>query len=180
MIKRFKKMLQKVTLIFSILLSILSAGDKISIDALLKQNYEEQNISIEKKSLILTKSDVKDIQQQAHAKVGSKIVRYYRVSHEDKVLGHAILLKQRVRTKNAAILYMVDNNNTMIGIEIISFKEPSEYKPNEEWKKVFIGKTTDDTLVAGKDIATISGATMSARAISNAARLALAIAQKKL
>jgi Na+-translocating ferredoxin:NAD+ oxidoreductase RnfG subunit len=67
----------------------------------------------------------------------------------------------------------------MIAIEIISFKEPSEYKPNSSWKEIFIGKTTEDTLVAGKDIATISGATMSARAISNAARVALAIAQEK-
>ena len=173
-------MIQKMTLILSLFISVLFAGDKISIDDLIKMNYDESNISIEKKSLILTKDEAKSIQASARSKVRSKIVRYYKVSNNEQVLGHAILLKQRIRTKNAAILYMVDANNSMLAIEIVSFKEPSEYKPNDEWKKVFVGKTTEDTLVAGKDIATISGATLSARAIADAARLALAIVEKKL
>ena len=172
-------MLQKIILIFSLFISMLIAEDKISIDEIIKLNYNESNISIEKKSLILTKEQAKSIQKAARAKVSSKIVRYYIVKKEDKVLGHAILLKQKIRTKNAAILYMVDENKTMIGLEIVSFKEPSEYKPSDDWSKIFVGKTSEDILVAGKDIATISGATLSARAISDAARVALAIAQEK-
>ena len=170
----------KIALVFFIFITTLMAQDKVSIDELLKSNYDDSNISIEKKSLILTKADAKSIQNSARSKVNSKIVRYYKVSKDEKLLGHAILLKQRVRTKNAAILYMVDANKTMMSIEIVSFKEPSEYKPNDSWKKIFVGKTSEDTLVAGKDIATISGATMSARAIANAARVALAIVEKRL
>ncbi len=172
-------MIQKITIIFFIFISTLFAKDTISIEKILQSNYDT-NISVVKKSLILTKAEAKEIQQQAKSKLSSKIIRYYEVKKENTTLGHAILLKQRIRTKSAAILYMVDANNTMIAIEIISFKEPSEYKPNTTWKEIFIGKTSEDTLVAGKDIATISGATMSARAISNAARIALAIAEKKL
>jgi len=168
----------KITILFLILSSILLAKENISIDELLKANYSEE-INIEKKSLILTKEQAKNIQEAARAKVGSKIVRYYEVKKEDTIVGHAILLKQKIRTKNAAILYMVDENKTMIGLEIVSFKEPSEYKPNDDWTKIFVGKTSEDILVAGKDIATISGATLSARAISDAARVALAIAQEK-
>ena len=172
-------MIQKMTVMFFILLSVLFAEDKISIEEILKSTYDN-TISVEKKSLILTKSEAKEVQQQAKAKLSSKIVRYYIVKKEDTSIGHAILLKQSVRTKNAAILYMVDANRSMMGIEIISFKEPSEYKPNKSWQEVFVGKTSEDVLVAGKDIATISGATMSARAIANAARVALALVEKKL
>jgi Na+-translocating ferredoxin:NAD+ oxidoreductase RnfG subunit len=172
-------MIPKITLIFFIFISTLFAKDSISIEKILQSNYDA-NISVVKKSLILTKEEAKEIQKKAKSKLSSKIVRYYEVKKENSTVGHAILLKQRIRTKNAAIFYMVDANKTMIAIEIISFKEPIEYKPNSTWKEIFIGKTTEDTLVAGKDIATISGATMSARAISNAARLALAIATKKL
>jgi Na+-translocating ferredoxin:NAD+ oxidoreductase RnfG subunit len=172
-------MLQKMTIIFFIFISTVFAKDTISIEAILQSNYDA-NISVHKKSLILTKEEAKEIQKQAKSKLSSKIVRYYAVKKENSIIGHAILLRQKIRTKNAAILYMVDANKTMIAIEIISFKEPSEYKPNSTWKEIFVGKTTEDTLVAGKDIATISGATISARAISNAARLALAIATKKL
>ncbi|CAA6800479.1 MAG: Unknown protein [uncultured Sulfurovum sp.] len=172
-------MIQKITVIFFIFISTLFAKDTISIEDILKNNYTTE-INVQKKSLILTKEESKIIQKQAKAKLSSKIVRYYEVKKENNTIGHAILLKEKIRTKYAAILYMVDNNNTMLGIEIVSFKEPSEYKPNDNWKKIFVGKTAEDTLVAGEDIATISGATMSARAISNAARVALAIVKEKL
>ena len=172
-------MLQKITVIFFIFISSLFAKDTISIEKILQSNYDS-NITVNKKSLIITKEESKSIQKQARTKLSSKIIRYYEVKKEKTTIGHAILLKQKIRTKNAAILYMVDANKTMVAIEIISFKEPSEYKPNSTWKEIFVGKTTEDTLVAGKDIATISGATMSARAIANAARVALAIATKKL
>jgi len=172
-------MIQKIAVIFFIFISTLFAGEKISIEAILQSTYES-NISVNKKSLILTKAEAKAVQEQAKAKFSSRIVRYYEVKKENKILGHAILLKQRVRTKNAAILYMVDANKSMMGIEIIAFKEPSEYKPNKSWQEVFVGKTSQDVLITGKDIATISGATMSVRAIVNAARIALAIVEKKL
>jgi Na+-translocating ferredoxin:NAD+ oxidoreductase RnfG subunit len=172
-------MIPKITLIFFIFISTLFAKDSISIEKILQSNYDA-NISVVKKSLILTKEEAKVIQKQAKSKLSSKIVRYYEVKKENSTVGHAILLKQRIRTKNAAILYMVDANKSMLGIEIVSFKEPSEYKPNSQWHEIFIGKTSEDILIAGKDIATISGATLSARAIADAARLALAIAEKKL
>ena len=172
-------MLKKTSLLMLLTFSVVFAKENISIDELLKANYSEE-ISIEKKSLILTKEQTKSIQKAARAKVDSKIVRYYEVKKEETIVGHAILLKQKIRTKNAAILYMVDENKTMIGVEIISFKEPSEYKPNDDWRKIFVGKTSEDILIAGKDIPTISGATLSARAISDAARVALAIATEKL
>jgi hypothetical protein len=173
-------MLKKVTLLLLITLSSLVAKENISIDTLLKTNFDNETASIEKKSLILTKDDVQEIQELARSKVKSKIVRYYQVKIDENILGHAILLKQKIRTKNAAILYMVDTNNSMIGLEILSFKEPLEYKPNDDWTQIFKGKTTEDILIAGKDIATISGATLSARAITDMARVALAIAKKKL
>jgi Na+-translocating ferredoxin:NAD+ oxidoreductase RnfG subunit len=172
-------MFQKITILLFILMMSLFAQDKVSIEEILKSNYDA-NISMKKKSLILTKTDVTTIQKNAKAKLGSKIVRYYTVKEGEIIKGHALLLQQRIRTKKAGILYMVDANNMMLGIEIVAFHEPSEYKPNDEWKKVFEGKTKEDELTAGKDIATISGATLSARAIADASRLALAIVEQKL
>jgi len=96
-------MLQKITVIFFIFISILSAKDTISIEAILQSNYDA-NISVNKKSLILTKDEAKEVQQQAKSKLSSKIIRYYEVKKENTTLGHAILLKQKIRTKNAAIL----------------------------------------------------------------------------
>ena len=97
------------------------------------------------------------------------------VENASKVVGYGVLVLQRVRTKKAAILYLVSKEQKIKSIEIIYFKEPSEYKPNQAWKDVFIGKSKEDNLFSGKGIPTISGATMSARAIADASRIALTI-----
>lgn len=176
-------MIRKISFVFSIFISVLFAKETISIEQILQTNFQDSNISnitVEKKSLVLTKEDVQNIQTQARSKVDSKIVRYYKVTKDNTIIGNAILLKKKIRTKTAAVLYMVDNNNSMVGIEIINFKEPLEYKPNIGWQETFIGKTHEDTLMAGNDIPTISGATLSARAITNSARLALGIVHTKL
>jgi len=173
-------MIKKITFIFSIFISVLFAKETISIEQVLKTNFQDNDIQVEKKSLILTKEDVKTIQSNARSKVDSKIVRYYKITKDNTTIGNAILLKKRIRTKTAAILYIVDSNNTMLGLEIINFKEPLEYKPSSGWQEVFVGKTSEDKLTPGDDVPTISGATLSARAITNSARLALAIVKNKL
>ena len=173
-------MYKKIIFITLLLLSSLCARENISIEEVLKTNYEESNITVKKKSLILSKKETEVIQSTAHAKVHSKLVRYYEIRKEEKLLGHAILLKQRVRTKSVAVLYMVDANKTMIALEILSFKEPREYKPHQEWQNIFVGKRSDDKLIAGQDVPTISGATLSARVITESARIALAIVTTQL
>jgi hypothetical protein len=173
-------MFKKNIFIILLFISSLGARENSSIEEVLKTNYEESNITITKKSLILTKKEATLIQTTAHAKVRSNLIRYYTIEKEKKLLGHAVLLKQRVRTKRVAVLYMVDANKTMIGLEILSFKEPSEYKPHREWQNIFVGKTSEDRLIAGKDVATISGATLSARVITESARVALAIVTTQL
>ena len=100
------------------------------------------------------------------------------VKEGKKVVGYGVLLVQTMRTKKAAILYLIDNTQTIKNIGILAFNEPSEYKPNKTWQGVFEGKTKEDNLFSGKGIPTISGATLSARAISDAARLALSIVEK--
>lgn len=169
--------LKKQLLILSLLSTTLFAG-KVNIEEILKENFS-QAISVEKKSLILTKDEAKAIQKTAQAKLNSKIVRLYTVTDSNGTAGYAVLLKRKIRTKNAAVLYMIDNKQSIQAIEVVSFKEPSEYKPNDEWKAVFKGKNSDDVLFSGKDIPTISGATLSARSITDMSRIALAIVEAK-
>ncbi len=168
----------KILLIFFLFSISVYAKGSISIQEILKQSFM-QNIKVEKKSLILTKEEAKQIQQDAKVKLDSKIIRLYHVIDGDKIIGYGVLLRKRIRTKNAAVLYMIDSDKKIKGIEILSFSEPLEYKPNKTWQKVFNGKNGDDMLIAGKDIPTISGATMSADTLSKAAQLALSIIKIK-
>ena len=168
----------KILLVLFLALSLYAKGG-IQIDEILKENFSE-TIMIEKKSLILTKAEAKVIQQEAKVKLDSKIIRLYLVKEADETIGYGVVLKKRIRTKNAAVLYMINSEKKIKAIEILSFSEPREYMPNKAWQSVFAGKSSDDMLIAGKDIPTISGATMSADALSKAARLVLAIIKVKM
>ena len=161
-----------LTLLFSV--SLLSAKSGISLEKLFKSSFSS-DVTVGQKILTLNAKEVRTLQQNAKAKMDSNKVRFYVVKNASKVVGYGVLVIQRVRTKKASILYLISKDMKIKSIEIIQFQEPSEYKPNQAWKNVFTGKTSEDNLFAGKGIPTISGATMSARAISDASRIALSI-----
>ena len=159
--------------------TLLFSKGSISLEAIFKSTFSN-NVTVGQKIITLTKSEMKALQKKAKAKVDSPTIRFYVVKSGNKIEGYGVLVIQRVRTKRATILYLIDKNEKIKSIEIISFNEPSEYKPNTTWYTLFEGKDRNDDLRSGHGISTISGATLSARAISHASRIALEIvAQEK-
>ncbi|MCD6190216.1 MAG: FMN-binding protein, partial [Sulfurimonas sp.] len=59
-------------------------------------------------------------------------------------------------------------------IEIIAFNEPLEYLPSDKWNSQFENVSTDKMLRVSKEIPTITGATLSARSITDGSRVAFA------
>ena len=94
---------------------------------------------------------------------------------EGKIIAYAILISRVVRTKDAAILYMISPDGVIENVEVIAFNEPPEFTPSKQYVSQFKGKTSQDTLRVGKDIPTVTGATMGARNVTDGARLALAL-----
>ena len=80
-----------------------------------------------------------------------------------------------MRTKKATVLYVFDKAGKLKFTEIMAFGEPPEFKPNQQWMGQFRNKTSSAALTMGKDIPTISGSTLSARGISEGARIARAV-----
>ena len=62
-------------------------------------------------------------------------------------------------------------------IEVLSFSEPEEYMPRGHWYAQFPGKALDDELAVKRGIRPVSGATLTARATTEAARRVLALHQ---
>ncbi len=137
-----------------------------------------KNATIEKRQFRLKPQDVQILQKEAKTEIDSDTVRFYKVKNNDTTEGYGVLIIKKVRTKSAAVLYIMDNTYRLKSIEIVAFFEPKEYKPNVSWQKSFEGKTKEDNLFEGKTIPAISGATLSARAVTDAARLAIAIAER--
>jgi len=117
------------------------------------------DVEIEKKNVLLTVEKAERVYKQAQMKKGSKIFRTYTVTKEGKPLAYAILISRVVRTKDAAVLYMISPEGVIDAVEVIAFNEPPEYTPTKAYVEQFKGKSSKDTLRVGKDIPTVTGAT---------------------
>ncbi len=165
--------MKKLSLVL-LFLSSLHAQLILSPFEALKINFNE-NIFIQKKSILLSKAQAKEVQQRAKVKLNTKIYKTFKVSQDEKLLGYGILVIQKVRTKTSAILSIITPDGILKAIEIVAFNEPTEYIPSKTWTDTFKDMPLDDTLKLGKSIPNISGATFSARSATDASRIALAI-----
>jgi hypothetical protein len=150
------------------------AGSQASVDEVIKSSFTCAN-TIEPKQIILTKKQFSQVQSRAKAAVRTKIYRYYDIKSSTKRLGYAVLITRKVRAKKATVLYAFDNSGSLKFTEIMAFGEPPEYIPSKTWMSQLQNQDKSVTLTVGKDIPTISGATLSARSITEGARVARAI-----
>ena len=157
----------------------LSAKMLVSPFDIMKAAYG-QTTEISKKNILLKKSQAKKIQQDAKTKLKSKIFRVCKAVNKGETLGFGILVNRKVRSKNAAILYIISKDSVLKSIEIIAFNEPMEYIPSRTWIKQFENISTDKRLRVSKDIPTITGATLSARSIVDGSRVAFAFYEEIL
>ncbi len=130
---------------------------------------------VEKINILLTNEKAHAVEEEIKGKLKTKLYQIYKASKDDKLLGYGILISQNVRSKNCVVMYHIANDSILKSIEIIAFNEPKEYLPSKNWMQVFSGVETSKQLYLSKDIPTITGATLSARAVSDASRVAFAI-----
>jgi hypothetical protein len=62
-------------------------------------------------------------------------------------------------------------------VEAVAFREPAEYMAKEAWVRQFEGKGLDSQLSLKGEIHPLSGATLTAHAMTDAARRCLALHQ---
>lgn len=149
----------------------------MSPKAVLSEVFPKSSVS--KKALIITREDSKLIAADAKQKVSPGVIRAYVLTTDKKINGYAILLIKTVRTKDMATLYSIDNSGKVKHIQVLAFYEPHEYKPSTAWLDWFKLKSIKNSLKIGNDVTNLTGATLSAKAIADGARLALAIHQNK-
>lgn len=162
--------------ILFIFLTTLSLNAKMLISPIdvMKQNFGD-DVEVTKKNILLNKSQIQTVQKDAKAKIKNKIFRIFKATKNNKTLGYGVLVKRKVRSKSAVILYVISIDSILKSIEIIAFNEPAEYIPSKTWMKQFDEIPTNKMLKVSRDIPTITGATMSASSIVNGSRVAFAI-----
>jgi len=153
---------------------LLSSKVLIKPDEAMKLHFQEAT-QISKKSILLVKDEIKSAQKIAKRKISDRVFRVFVAKKGDQIVGYGLLHTANVRTKDETALYIIDLKGQMKAIEIIAFYEPPEYLPQKRWLNQFIDATVENELKLKKDIHTISGATLSARAVTDSAKIALSV-----
>lgn len=132
--------------------------------------------ALEKKTAFLSKEQTLLAQKRARAKVDSSLWTYYvGRSTDGTVVGYAYFDKVIVRTLPAAIMAVVGPDHRLRFIEILAFNEPEDYLPRKRWLGLFRGHALNDELRLHGAIRNVSGATLTAEAVTRSARRLLAI-----
>lgn len=131
--------------------------------------------SIERRTLFLTEAE----QQEAAALAGggrpSALAVAYVATRDGSLAGTAYFDTHVVRTQAETLMVVVDPRGAIARMEVLSFSEPEQYLPRERWYAQFQGRTLDDELAVHRGIRPVSGATLTVRAATEAARRVLAL-----
>src|SRR5881398_1449723 len=89
-------------------------------------------------------------------------VRVLRVSRADSLVGFAAVGNVLGKDQPITFLVAVDATDRLKDVDILVYREPYGGEVAYElWRRQFRGKTTADPIAVGKDIRSISGATIS-------------------
>jgi len=131
--------------------------------------------AIERSTIFLTAAEKKAADDLAGFDVGKEIVHAYVARREGALVGTAWFDAHKVRTKRETLMFVVNPDRTIRRIEVLAFAEPDEYLPRGGWYAQFVGRRLDDDLNLRRGIKGVTGATLTARATTTAARRVLAL-----
>lgn len=133
--------------------------------------------SIEPQAIFLTAKQAARIEELARSPLESPLLTVHVGRKGNETLGYAFLDIHVVRTQPEALFVVLTPQGDVDSVLIVAFHEPLEYMPSDRWQAQFPGKTLTPDLQVKRAIAPISGATLSAHAMTDAVRRALAVFQ---
>ena len=133
---------------------------------------------LERRALALDEEQVRAVQERAQAKLASRLQVAYLAWRGDTLAGTAFFDRRTVRTMPGVFMVVVAPDTTLARVDVLAFHEPPDYRPTARWLGLFARRRLDPGLWPQRDIRNLSGATLSARAVTESARLALALYER--
>jgi hypothetical protein len=133
-------------------------------------------VSPVRRAVYLRKDQVSAVEKAAGAKLPSEVVTVFEAkTAAGAAAGRACLDTHVVRTMPETVLTVVEPNGTLRMALVLQFAEPPDYLPRERWLRLFEGKAAKDELWPGRGVPRVTGATLTADALSAAVRRCLAL-----
>lgn len=133
--------------------------------------------AIERQPRFLTPAQVERARALAGAgvRVEGALVTRYLGRRDGQLLGTAYFDTHRVRTLEETLMVVVAPDGSVSRVDVLTFGEPDEYLPKRAWYGQFGRRRLDRDLAVSRAIHGVTGATLSARAATEAVRRTLAI-----
>ena len=161
-------------LLFTLFFSAPASGTVfLSVDEALKLAFP--NCVIKRMTVFLTKDQMARVQELSGQQVQSALVNPYVATREGKTVGVVYFDTHRVRTQQQVVLVAIDPDDRILRVETLAFNEPREYLPRLEWFQLFRGHRLDDNLRIKRNIRNVTGATITARVVTETVRRTLAL-----
>ncbi len=128
-----------------------------------------------RKEHALTEAQADRVKALAGVEVAGRWIVAYEARKDGRLLGVGFFDTHRVRTLNETLLVAVSPEGRILRVEAVVFREPAEYLAKEAWARQFEGKGLDPQLSLKGAIRPLSGATLTAHAMTDAARRCLAL-----
>jgi hypothetical protein len=136
-----------------------------------------RDCSIERRTVFLTAAQRTRVQQLAGGEVKSALVNPYHATCGGKDAGTAYFDTHVVRTLPETLMVVIDPQGKVARVEVLAFAEPEDYLPPGRWYGQFVGQGLSDDLALGHHIRSVTGASLTARATTDAVRRVLALHQ---
>lgn len=130
---------------------------------------------IERRAIALTPEQARAVEGRARVPLPSRLVTAYAAWRGDTLVGAAFFDARTVRTMPGVFMVVVSPDTTVGRVDVLAFHEPPDYGPPARWLERFDRRRLDERLWPSRDIRNLSGATLSARAVTEAVRTALAL-----
>lgn len=136
-----------------------------------------EGCQVTRSTVALTNEQKATVEELSGAAPSKSLVYPYVATKGGKVVGTAWFDVHKVRTLRETLMIVIDPGGKISRVEVLAFGEPAEYMPRASWYAQFVGKGLDKNLSLKKGIKKVTGATLTARATTDAARRVLAVHQ---
>ena len=177
-----------LTVIALVVAALLGVVNNVTKDKIAEQDAENTRIAMSavapEGSEFGDKMDISDAVAAAASAQGGKIVEMYPMTNGGADAGYVVKVSASGSQGTITMMVGVDANTAITGISVISHSETSGIgtkvvgnEPNAAGEPVldqFIGMSGSGSLVVGKNVIAVSGATVSTKGITMGANAALA------
>ena len=177
-----------LTVIALVVAALLGVVNNVTKDKIAEQDAENTRIAMSavapEGSEFGDKMDISDAVAAAASAQGGKIVEMYPMTNGGADAGYVVKVSASGSQGTITMMVGVDANKAITGISVLSHSETSGIgtkvvgnEPNSAGEPVldqFIGMSGSGSLVVGKNVIAVSGATVSTKGITMGANAALA------